>query len=69
MTKWQLMQLLFQPMESPSVSIHFINGSGDDRGVYVQGISREDGSGSCFNVCVTIVKTGLRETIFVRTID
>lgn len=69
MTKYKLMQLLFQSVELPSVSVHFIDGSGDDRQCHVQGLSREDGSGSCFNVCVTITKTGLRETIFVRTID
>ena len=71
MTKLRLLELLTMPQQDVAglVTVAHLNDSDDYRSCRVQGVSRENGSGHCFNVTVTITDTGLRKVIFVRLCD
>ena len=60
MSKFNLFMLLVAPSSKP-VTIAGVMG-------YLESIEREDGSGSSFNVTLTLLN-GKRKTVYVRTID
>ncbi len=65
MTKWNLMQSLFN---ATIVSL-IVNGGRVIANVVVDSIEREDGSGKGWNVTYHYKATGLASKCFVRTID
>lgn len=60
LSKWQLMQAMFQSIALGIVTVH-----GSD--YVLKGVQREDGSGDCFNLALS--RQGKDFTVFCRTTD
>ena len=63
LTKYNLFKFLTEPLGSTPEYITINGYTG-----YILAISREDGSGHCFNVSLSLKRGGYKQ-IFVRTID
>ena len=67
-TKFALAVLLFDPSQEEQYAT-ITDSQGIKHTGTIQGVMREDGSGSSFNVTMREMKTGFNTTFHVRTID
>jgi len=66
MTKFTLMEYLFSAMSFPRT---WKGNDGKEVYGHLLAVTREDGSGSSFNLLVADDATGVKHSIYIRTID
>lgn len=66
MTKFTLMEYLFSAMSFPRT---WKGNDGKEVYGHLLAVTREDGSGSSFNLLVVDDATGVKHNIYIRTID